>query len=324
MTSKQRYIQSNIKYPNSKCSPSRKEYYKYHFFLYNIKLFKLNGDETITVVGDTLTIDDTNYDNLNTIAGVKVLAEAFKTQEQTKLTQCEFQAGEYTTAWDTWNQVNTDYNSCATTYSSDVSTYETCTANADSDHQTALNTWNQDNTDYTECVGNYDTYNTCTDNADSDYQTALNTWNDCENQNAATSDIIEAAETAAGSASRRRLDIEPGHITAALQHAGNNLPDCGTQPDEASYYSSCTDPTDECTDPGDAPVVDYSSCTDPGDDQCTGAGDEPSKGDYTWGNGALSIDLCDEDILVGTCNIFNPNLQCRISGIQAVIDELDS
>ena len=253
---------------------------------------KLNGDETITVVDDTLTIDGNPYNDLNTVAGVKVLAVAFKTQEQTKLTQCEFQAGKYTTAWDTWNQDNTDYNSCATTYSSDVSTYETCTANAYSDHQTALNTWNA-----------------------------------CETQNTETSDIITAAETAAGSASRRRLDIEPGHITAALQHAGNNLPDCGTQPDEATYYSSCVEPTDECTGAGDMPEVDYSSCTDPGDDdQCTGAGDEPSKGDYkwTWGNDALDIDLCDEDNVSGTCNIFNPNLQCRISGIQDVIDELDS
>ena len=223
------------------------------------------GGETIGT-DHTLTIDDIPYDNLNTIAGVKALAEAFKTQEQTKLALCETKAGEYTTALDTWNQVNGDYNSCATTYNDAVSTYETCRANADSA-----------------------------------YQTAWDTWNACETQNTETSNIITAAVSAAGSASRRRLDIEPGHITAALQHFHGNLPDCGTEPDEASYYLSCTDP---------------------GDDQCTGAGDEPSKGDYTWGNGALSIDLCDENILGGTCNIFNTNLQCRIYGIQAVIAEL--
>ena len=266
---------------------------------------KLSGDETIDAT-HTLTLNDgTAYGNLNTIAGVKVLAEAFKTQEQTKLGLCEFQAGEYTTAWGTWNQENTVYNSCVTTYSSELSTYETCTDNADSAYQTALATWNQENTDYNSCATTYSselsTYETCTDDADSAHDTALASWAACVTQNTDTSTIITAAETAAGSPPSRRLDIEPGHITAALQHAEANLPYCGAEP-----------------------VVDYSSCTNPGDDPCTGAGGEPSKGDYTWGNGALSIDLCDEDILVGTCNIFNPNLQCRISGIQAVIDELDS
>ena len=248
---------------------------------------KLSG-ETIGT-DHTLTLDGTAYVNLNTIAGVKVLAEAFKTQEQGKLALCETKAGEYTTAFTTWNQDNGDYNSCVTTYNGAVSTYNTCRANADSA-----------------------------------YQTAWDTWNACETQNTETSNIITAAETAAGSPPPgRRLDIEPGHIIYALQTTHSNLPDCEEEPDEASYYSSCNDPgDDDCTGAGDEPVVNYSSCNDPGVDDCTGAGLAVNKGDYTWGNDALSIDLCDADIAVGTCNIFNPNLQCRISGIQAVIAEL--
>jgi hypothetical protein len=47
---------------------------------------KLSG-ETIGI-DHTLTLDGTAYVNLNTIAGVKVLAEAFKTQEENRLEQC--------------------------------------------------------------------------------------------------------------------------------------------------------------------------------------------------------------------------------------------
>ena len=95
---------------------------------------KLGGDETITVVDDTLTIGEGVYDNLDTIAGVKVLAEAFITQEKGKVPQCTSDLNTYDSAflaynWATDKKAYVDYVAASTKYElcQRWSAYESCT-----------------------------------------------------------------------------------------------------------------------------------------------------------------------------------------------------
>jgi len=99
---------------------------------------KLSGGETITVVDNTLTIDDIDYDDLNTIAGVKALALAFKTQEENRLEQCTTDLNTYDSDkiaydWATAKKAFEDYETAKNKYDlcQEWDAYEDCAADAE-------------------------------------------------------------------------------------------------------------------------------------------------------------------------------------------------
>lgn len=156
---------------------------------------KLSGDGTITVVDDTLTLNDgTVYDDLDTIAGVKALAVAFKTQEQAKLTQCKSDLITY------------DSNKIA--YDSALKAYKWATAKKA----------------YEEYLAAKNKYDLCQE---------WSAYGRCTSQPTADALVGQRAETELDSQtpSRRRLDITVGHLDAALNYLGSGMTTC-TQPDE--------------------------------------------------------------------------------------------
>ena len=276
---------------------------------------KLSGGETTTVTwpdgpdsfdGDThtLTIDNIDYDGLNTANGVKDLALAYYKQEYGKQTACMIKRDQFdddvanydSTGWSDYQDHLTAVANYDTTGWSDYQDHLTAVANYDttgwSDYQAHLT-----------AVDDYDTNRQCRQ----DYET-----------NNPSSARLRAAKEAAEINARRRLEITSQHLLKALEY-GNMLTstmidtECGEEiPDPGDWTGSIpNDPDNAPTWTGDIPL-------DPAN--------APTTTGYTWDYGDTtgnSIGACDPDGNTDTCTLTHSIIFCRLQVISNVIKALD-
>ena len=259
---------------------------------------KLNGGETITVVDDTLTIDGTAYDELNTANGVKDLALAYYKQEYGKQSACVTKRDQFDV---------------------DVANYDSTDWSDYQDHLEAVE--NYDSTDWDlyqahiEAVENYNTNYQCRQTYEPSPSSAR----------------LRAAKDAAEINARRRLEITSQHLLKALEY-GNMLTstmidtECGeeiTDPgvwEDSDYYTDSTP---------SGPPGDWTGSTPsgpPGDWTGSIPQGPVDAADYTWDYGVTtgnSIGACDPEGNTATCTLTHSIIICRLQVISNVIKALD-
>ena len=271
---------------------------------------KLNGGETITVVDDTLTIDGTAYDELNTANGVKDLALAYYKQEYGKQSACVTKRDQFDV---------------------DVANYDSTDWSDYQDHLEAVE--NYDSTDWDlyqahiEAVENYNTNYQCRQTYEPSPSSAR----------------LRAAKDAAEINARRRLEITSQHLLKALEY-GNMLTstmidtECGeeiTDPgvwEDSDYYTDSTPsgpPGDWTGSTPSGPPGDWTGSTPsgpPGDWTGSIPQGPVDAADYTWDYGVTtgnSIGACDPEGNTATCTLTHSIIICRLQVISNVIKALD-
>ena len=304
---------------------------------------KLSGGGTATVTwpdgpdsfdGDThtLTIDDIDYDDLNTANGVKVLALAYYKQEYGKQTAC----------MDVRNQ-----------FDDDVANYDSTGWSEYQAHLTAVDEYDSTDWDlyqaHLTAVANYDSTDWDLYQA---HLTAVATYNtnyqcrqDYETNNPSSA-RLRAAKEAAKINARRRLEITSQHLLKALEY-GNMLTStmidtqCGEEITNPGDWEDSDDYTGST--PSGPPGAwedsdDYTGSTPSGppgawedSDDYTGSipndpANEPDSDNYTWDYGDTtgnSIGACDPDENTDTCTLTHSIIICRLQVISNVIKALD-
>ena len=289
---------------------------------------KLNGGETITVVDDTLTIDGTAYDELNTANGVKDLALAYYKQEYGKQSACVTKRDQFDV---------------------DVANYDSTDWSDYQDHLEAVE--NYDSTDWDlyqahlEAVENYDSTDWDLYQAHIEAVENYNTNYQCRQtyEPSPSSARLRAAKDAAEINARRRLEITSQHLLKALEY-GNMLTstmidtECGeeiTDPgvwEDSDYYTDSTPsgpPGDWTGSTPSGPPGDWTGSTPsgpPGDWTGSIPQGPVDAADYTWDYGVTtgnSIGACDPEGNTATCTLTHSIIICRLQVISNVIKALD-